>query len=62
MLIRYPESIYADQALMLLGDSFAADGRKDDAIFTYTDLLTRFKNSIYLQQARDKIRRLRGDA
>jgi tetratricopeptide (TPR) repeat protein len=62
MLVRYPESIYADQALLLLGDCYVAEGRKDDALFTYTDLLTRFKNSIYLQEARDKIRRLRGDA
>ncbi|HYF03734.1 MAG TPA: tetratricopeptide repeat protein [Patescibacteria group bacterium] len=61
LVLRYPESIYTDEALMLLGDCYTMEGMKEQAIFIYTDILTRFKHSIYLQEARDKIRRLRGD-
>ncbi len=61
LLTKYPDSIYGDRAMLDLGNSYAADGNKDLAIQTFTDLLAKFPRSILLNEAREKIRKLRGD-
>jgi tetratricopeptide (TPR) repeat protein len=59
LLSDYPESLYADYALLIKGDAFVAEGLEADAIETYKKILVDHPNSIYLTRARDKIRRLR---
>ncbi|MBK9249159.1 MAG: tetratricopeptide repeat protein [Ignavibacteria bacterium] len=61
LLTKYPDSIYGDRAMLDLGNSFTAEGKKDLAIQTFTDLLAKFPRSILLNEAREKIRKLRGD-
>ena len=62
LLTKYPDSIYGDRAMLDLGNSYAAEGKKDLAIQTFTDLLAKFPRSSLLNEAREKIRKLRGDA
>ena len=58
----YPESIVLDQSLVQLGQIYAL-GLKDvpHAIAAYQQLLEKFPNSIYVSEARKRIRELRGD-
>lgn len=58
---KYPRTIYGDQAYLLIGNSFISESNKDAAIKAFNDLLTNYPRSIYLQEARDKIRILRQD-
>lgn len=61
-LEQFPEGTLGDVAMMNQADALALQGRKDEAIQTYTNLLARFPRSTLLQQVRQKIRKLRGDA
>jgi tetratricopeptide (TPR) repeat protein len=58
----YPESISLDQALMKIGQIYQ-EGIKDPvkAIAAYQKLLEQFPSSIYVSEARKRIRELRGD-
>ena len=58
----YPESIVLDQSLIQLGQIYAL-GLKDipRAIAAYEQLLEKFPNSIYVSEARKRVRELRGD-
>lgn len=59
---RIPESTYGDQALVLAAD--VLERRKDiqGAISALTSLLVQYPRSILAPSARERIRRLRGDA
>jgi tetratricopeptide (TPR) repeat protein len=61
-LERYPEGTLGDYALLFIGDCQAVLGRKDEAMQTYSALLAKYPRSVLLQEARAKIRKLRGDA
>ncbi len=61
-LLKFPEALYGDKAMIMLANIYNASGEKDKALGVLTDLLARYPHSIYVQEARDKIRKLRGDA
>jgi TolA-binding protein len=58
----YPESIALDRALIQLGRIYSL-GLKDNtkAIAAYQHLLEKYPNSIYVSEARKRVRELRGD-
>jgi tetratricopeptide (TPR) repeat protein len=60
-LYLYPTSILVDEILILKAKSFEKLGDSASAQEIYNKLLVEHPNSIYLQQARDSIRRLRGE-
>lgn len=57
-----PETIYGDGILLSIANSFVLENDKQTAIKILNELLAKFPRSIYLQEAREKIRKLRGDA
>lgn len=59
LLEKIPDTIYGDYVLLLIGDTYCALLKNELAIKSYTEILTKYPRSIYLQQARDKIRKLR---
>ncbi len=54
-----PETIYADRAIFLEAETFQSEGKKDEALQSYQDLLAKFPRSLYVQEARERIRKLR---
>jgi len=56
---KYPKSIYKDRTLLAIGNCHIRLNLKDKAIKSFSELITDFPRSIYLQEARDKIRLLR---
>jgi tetratricopeptide (TPR) repeat protein len=62
LLTQFPEGTMGDYATMYHADTLAAQGKKDEAIQMYSQVLARFPRSTLLQEARLKIRKLRGDA
>lgn len=62
LLSQFPEGTMGDVAVMSIADGLAAQGKKDEAIQMYSQLLAKFPRSTLLQEARLKIRKLRGDA
>lgn len=62
LMQKYPQTIYGDQALLATGDSYAAENNIPEAIKAYTELLEKYPRSTHLTEARQKIRKLRGDA
>jgi tetratricopeptide (TPR) repeat protein len=63
LLKDFPESISLDRTLMKIGQVFQL-GLKDStqAIATYKKILEQYPTSIYISEARKKIRELRGDS
>lgn len=61
LISKNPDSIYGDAAYLLTGNSYMMEGKKADAIESFKSILTKYPNSIYLQEARKKIRILRDD-
>ncbi len=59
---RNAESIYADKALYLNAQSLEAEGKNDLASQKYLELLARFPSSPFIQDSREKIRKLRGES
>ena len=58
-----PESILRDRAQMKIAETYQVVLRdKDKAIAAYEKILSKFPNSLYVEQARKRIRALRGDA
>ncbi len=57
----YPDSIYGDIALLHIGNSYMNEGMKELAIQSFTTILGKYPRSIYLQEVRDKIRKLRDE-
>lgn len=58
-LAKYPDTIYGDIAHLLIGDSYLSENNTDDAVKYYTQLIVKYPRSIYLQEAREKIRKIR---
>lgn len=59
---KYYYDILGDDALFLTGIILEEDLNKpQDAMTTYSDLLTKFQGSIYVAEARSRFRELRGD-
>jgi TolA-binding protein len=61
LLTKYPDTIYGDNALLTVGNAYSAEGNKVAAIQVLNDLLAKYPRSILLNEAREKIRKLRGD-
>lgn len=59
LLEKMPESIYGDEAMLLKADAQTALKQNDNALKTYNDILIKFSRSIFLQEVREKIRKLR---
>ena len=57
----YAASSLIDKALMLLGKSYKEMGKNSEAIQVFSQLLVDHPNSIYVNDARQKIRELRGE-
>ena len=58
-----PESILRDRAQMRIAETYQRILKdKEKAIAAYEQILVKFPNSLYLEQARKRIRQLRGDA
>ena len=58
-----PESILRDKAQMKIAQTYQHTLKdKEKAIAAYEQILTKFPNSLYVEQARKQIRHLRGDA
>ncbi len=57
---RNVESIYADKALFLDAEASSVEGNIQEAVQGYTNLLNSFPRSLYVQDARERIRKLRG--
>lgn len=55
------ETIYGDRVLLMTAYSYSAEGNKAEAVRYLQDLLAKFPRSILLQEAREKVRKLRGD-
>jgi tetratricopeptide (TPR) repeat protein len=55
----YAGSIFGDKCLFVLGSYLEEDGQTEKAIESYTEILLDHPNSIYLTNARKKIRHLR---
>jgi tetratricopeptide (TPR) repeat protein len=61
LLTKYPEGTEGDDATLAIADCYAAQGKKEEAIQTYSMLLVKYPRSTLVQEARAKIRKLRGD-
>jgi len=57
-----PDGVHTDKALYKLANNKVKTGEKDKAIELYSKILISFPNSIYLDQARAKIRELRDES
>ncbi len=57
-----PETIYGDRVLFLYASCYEAEGRKAEAIQAYQDLLAKFPRSLFVQDAREHIRKLRANS
>jgi len=62
LIVRFPETIYADRALWGLATAARALGDRQKALELYNQLLSRYPNSIYVPRVRLLIRSLRGDS
>lgn len=60
-LFFYPTSILADETLMLKAKAYESLKKTAKAQDIYSMILVEYPNSIFLQEARDSIRRLRGE-
>ncbi len=61
LLKDYPESIYGDWILMTIADNYTKMNDKQTALKYYNDILIKYPRSIYLTEARKKIRFLRDE-
>ncbi len=59
LIEKTPDTIYGDISHLLIGDSYFNEKNTEDAIKYYTRLIVKYPRSIYLQEARDKIRKIR---
>lgn len=59
LLTDFPESIYADRMTKLIADTYFEEKNIPEAIRFYTEILVKYPGSIYLHEARARIRLLR---
>lgn len=62
ILERIPDTIYGDRALLITADMLERRGDVQGAIAALTSLLVQYPRSILSPSARERIRKLRGDA
>ncbi|MBI5324648.1 MAG: tetratricopeptide repeat protein [Ignavibacteriae bacterium] len=58
-LEKNPDTIYGDISHLLIGDSYLNENNTKDAENYYTRLIVKYPRSIYAQEAREKIRKIR---
>ena len=56
------DGVHTDKAIYMLAQNKEAEGKSDKAIELLSKILIDFPNSIYLSDARAKIRKLRGES
>lgn len=61
ILNKFPDTINKDYYLLKLGDCSRLTGNNAEAIEKYTSILKEFPNSIYLEEAREKLRSIRAE-
>jgi tetratricopeptide (TPR) repeat protein len=54
-----PKSIYYDQGLLMQAKSYEQKNNRDKAIESYQQIITEYPRSVYLQEARNRIKKLR---
>lgn len=59
LLNDFPESIYADRMTKIIADTYFEEKNVPEAIRYYTEILVKFPGSIFLHEARARIRQLR---
>ncbi len=62
LLTDFPESIYADHMTKLIADTYFEEKNVPEAIRFYTEILVKYPGSIYLHEARARIRLLRQES
>ncbi len=62
LLAEHEDILYGDKALLLLGESLERQGRRAEALAVYQQFFLRFPNSIYQDEVRRRIQRLREGA
>jgi tetratricopeptide (TPR) repeat protein len=58
---KYPESKNNDKYIFLTAESYYSEDNSGEALKFYTELITKYPESIYLQESRKKIRIIRKD-
>jgi tetratricopeptide (TPR) repeat protein len=62
LINKFPESSLVDQIIFLLGDIYETDLKDPkNALTAYERILVEFPNSMYINEARKRIRELKGD-
>ena len=59
LLRNNPKSLYLDNALMITANAYLSERNFESATKAYTDLIVQFPRSIYIQEAREKIKKIR---
>ncbi|MCO5251627.1 MAG: tetratricopeptide repeat protein [Candidatus Kapabacteria bacterium] len=59
LMTEFPESIYMDRMTKMIADTYYAEKNKAEALRYYTEILVKYPGSIYLHEARTRIRELR---
>ncbi len=62
LLAEHEDILYGDRALLLLGETLERQGRRAEALAVYQQFFLRFPNSIYQEEVRRRIQRLREGA
>lgn len=62
LLAEHEDVLYGDRALLLLGEALERQGRRAEALAVYQQFFLRFPNSIYQEEVRRRIQRLREGA
>jgi tetratricopeptide (TPR) repeat protein len=59
LMTKEPDTIYGDNSMLLIGNSYLAQHNNEEAVKSYTQLITKYPRSIFLDEARDKIAKIR---
>jgi predicted negative regulator of RcsB-dependent stress response len=59
LMTEFPESIYLDRMTKMIADTYYAEKNTAEALRYYTEILIKYPSSIYLHEARTRIRELR---
>jgi tetratricopeptide (TPR) repeat protein len=61
LLEKYPDTIYGDIALLNIATTYEMENNYDQAIANLSQILAKYPRSIYIQQVREKIKKLRAE-
>ncbi|NIP99996.1 MAG: outer membrane protein assembly factor BamD [Nitrospinaceae bacterium] len=59
LLQKYPDQEFLDEAIFLIGESYYSEENYDKARATYKELLKKYPRSLYVQDARERLKTLR---